>query len=178
MKKVLAIFFTFAVISTFANCSSTEVNSGHVSSEASAASQNTSTHENNKNQTEGAKEKTEKNMGINITIGNKTFTASLEDNDTAKAFAKQLPLTVNMAELHRNEKYNNLTSNLCADKSSCPGRINEGDLMLYGNSCLVLFYKRFNTSYSYVKIGHIENTKGLNETLGSGSVKVTFSASE
>lgn len=182
MRKVLAIFFTLAVIFNFASCScsSTEANSGHASSEASATSQNTSTHENNKSQTEGAKETTEvkKNMGINITVGNKTFTASLEDNNTAKAFVKQLPLTVDMAELNGNEKYNNLSSNLHADKSSCPGRISEGDLMLYGNSCLVLFYKSFNTSYSYVKIGQIENTKGLSEALGSGSVKVTFSVSE
>ncbi|MDR4947926.1 cyclophilin-like fold protein [Neobacillus cucumis] len=112
---------------------------------------------------------------INITVGNKTFTATLEDNDTVKALVKQLPLTVDMFELNGNEKYHNLLGNLRADKSISPDRIHKGDLMLYGNNCLVLFYQTFNTSYSYVKLGHIENTTGLTESLGSGGVKVTFS---
>lgn len=119
-----------------------------------------------------------KMITINIIVGNKTFTATLEDNDTAKVLVKQLPLTADMSELNGNEKYNNLSGNLRADTSTCPGRINEGDLMLYGNNCLVLFYKTFSTSYSYVKLGHIDNTTGLTEALGSGSVKVTFSISE
>lgn len=50
--------------------------------------------------------------------------------------------------------------------------------MLYGNNCLVLFYNTFNTSYSYVKLGHIDNTTDLNKAVGLGSVKVTFSISE
>lgn len=33
--------------------------------------------------------------------------------------------------------------------------------MLYGNNCLVVFYKSFNTSYSYTKIGHIDNLSDL-----------------
>lgn len=114
---------------------------------------------------------------MNITVGNKTFTATIENNDTAKAFVKQLPLTVYMSDLYGNEKYNYLSSNLLGT-SSCPGKINEGDLMLYGNNCLVLFYKTFNTSYSYVKLGHIDKTAGLAEAVGSGEVKVAFSVSK
>ncbi|MBM7651143.1 cyclophilin-like fold protein [Neobacillus cucumis] len=129
-----------------------------------------------KNQTDSAKERTTV-KNINITVGNKSFTATLEENDTAKALVKQLPLTVDMSELNGNEKYHNLSGNLRADRSISPDRIHKGDLMLYGNKCLVLFYKTFNTSYSYVKLGHIENTTGLTESLGSGSVKVTFSVS-
>ena len=33
--------------------------------------------------------------------------------------------------------------------------------MLYGNNCLVLFYKSFSTEYSYTKIGYIENPSNL-----------------
>jgi hypothetical protein len=47
--------------------------------------------------------------------------------------------------------------------------------MLYGNNCLVLFYKTFNTSYSYVKLGQINDTAGLEEALGSGGARATFS---
>ena len=119
-----------------------------------------------------------KDVKMNITVNNTTFTATLEDNDTTKALIKQLPLTVDMSDLNGNEKYKNLESNLRADESSYPGTINEGDLMIYSDNCLVLFYKTFNTSYSYVKLGHIDNTVGFTKTIDSGSVKVTFSVSE
>lgn len=180
MKKVLSLFFIIAVIFNFDGCSNTTTNNGDKSSQTSAVSKNNSTDEKNKNQTDNSKEATtmKKTVNMNITAGNATFIATLEDNDTTKAFIKQLPLTVDMSELNGNEKYNYLSSNLRADKSSCPGKINEGDLMLYGDNCLVLFYKTFNTSYSYVKLGHIDNTTGLTKAIGSGNAKVTFSVSE
>lgn len=182
MKKVLSMFFTLAVLFTFTGCSNTKAaaNNMDTASETAEFSQNKSTDENNKNQTDSTKEAApvKKMSTINITVNNTTFTATLEDNDTAKALVKQLPLTVDMSELNGNEKYNYLSSNLGADKSFNPGTINEGDLMLYGNNCLVLFYKTFNTSYSYVKLGHIDNTAGLAKAVGSGNEKVTFSMSE
>ena len=42
--------------------------------------------------------------------------------------------------------------------------------MLYGNNCLVVFYKSFETSYSYTKIGHIENF----EDLGNNDITIIF----
>ncbi|AGK54411.1 cyclophilin-like fold protein [Bacillus sp. 1NLA3E] len=178
MKKILLVFFTISVIFIFSGCSNSAEN--NTSSETSAVSKNNSTDEHNKNQTDSAKEKStvKKMITINIIVGNRKFTATLEDHNTAIALVKQLPLTVDMSELNGNEKYNYLSGNLRSDTSTSPGRIKEGDLMLYGNNCLVLFYKTFNTSYSYVKLGHIDNTTGLSEALGSGSVKVTFSVSE
>lgn len=178
MKKILLVFFTVALIFTFACCSNSAANNRNSPPETSAVSKNNSTDEHNKSQTDRVKEKATMKKTINIIVGNKTFTATLEDNDTTKALLKQLPLTIDMSDLNGNEKYNNLLVNLRVDTSTSPGRINEGDLMLYSNNCLVLFYKTFNTSYSYVKLGHIDNTTGLTEELGSGSVKVTFSVSE
>ncbi|GKU26483.1 cyclophilin-like fold protein [Clostridium folliculivorans] len=179
MKKSISIFFTLAVIFTFVGCNTTKLNNNKTSSEKSTASESNSSSidTENKSQTDSAKENAivKEMTTINILVRNKTFIATIEDNDTTKAFIKQLPLTVDMSELNGNEKYNYLSSNLCADKSISPGKINEGDLMLYGNNCLVLFYKSFNTSYSYVKIGHIDNTTGLLEAVGSGKVNITFS---
>jgi len=55
-----------------------------------------------------------------------------------------------------------------------PGTIRAGDLMLYGDDCVVLFYKTFQSSYSYTKIGHISNIRGLEDLLGNGNIKVLF----
>jgi hypothetical protein len=111
---------------------------------------------------------------IRIALGGKEFTAVTYDNGTAKAFISKLPITVNMNELNENEKYYNFPQNLSVDSAQCPGTINVGDIMLWSSNCLVIFYKTFSTSYSYIKIGHIENVSGLETALGKGNVEVTF----
>ena len=110
---------------------------------------------------------------MKIKIGNSTFTATLYENATATAFKSILPLTVNMVELNGNEKYVDLSRNL-PTKAANPGTIQNGDLMLYGSSTLVLFYKTFSTSYGYTKIGRIDDVTGLIASLGTGNVSVTF----
>ena len=110
---------------------------------------------------------------INIIVGSKTFTATLADSETGEAFAALLPLTVTMNELNGNEKYHYLSSSL-PTAAYQPGTIHAGDLMLYGNNCVVLFYETFNTSYSYTRLGAIDNPSGLAEALGVGNVSVRF----
>ena len=114
---------------------------------------------------------------IQLSAGGHDFTATLEENATAQAFVDQLPLTLKMNELNGNEKYYYLSTTLPAAPVN-PGTIQAGDIMLYGSSCIVIFYKTFNTSYSYTKIGHIDNVDNLQEALGAGSVSVTFSVPE
>ncbi len=46
--------------------------------------------------------------------------------------------------------------------------------MLYGDNCVVVFYETFTTTYQYTPIGHIPNTEGLKEALGSGKVTIIF----
>lgn len=47
--------------------------------------------------------------------------------------------------------------------------------MLFGSSCLVIFYENFNTSYSYTRIGKINNANNLDIILGNNDATVTFS---
>lgn len=108
-----------------------------------------------------------------IRIGSKSFTATLLSNPAATSFKARLPMTVAMSELNGNEKLYNLPSNLPANASN-PGTIQTGDLMLYGSSTIVLFYKTFTTPYSYTRLGRIIDTSGLASAAGSGNVTVMF----
>lgn len=124
---------------------------------------------------ESPSNKEENTLSITITVNERTFSATLYDNETAKAFKERLPIVLDMSELNGNEKYYYLPDSLPRD-SSCPSKINNGDIMLYGSDCLVIFYESFSTSYSYTPIGKIDDPDGLAAALGSGSVQVTFNA--
>lgn len=97
---------------------------------------------------------------IKAIINNNEYKVSLEENETVSKFLELLPQEFNMSELNGNEKYVNLDTTLPTNSYN-PKHINAGDIMLYGNNCLVVFYKSFDTSYSYTKIGHIDNLKDL-----------------
>jgi len=155
MKQTLLLIF--CAFSLFTGCASCNKNSMEQENPGTA---------NNDNPTPTGNK-------MNIKIGNSTFTARLYDNTAAAAFKSLLPMTVNMVELNGNEKYVDLSHNLPANASN-PGTIQAGDLMLYGSSTLVLFYKTFSTSYSYTRLGRIDNITGLVAAIGSGNVTVTF----
>mgnify|MGYP003575366389 CR=1 FL=1 len=151
MKQLLFLAFFAVSLISCASCSKN----------ASPANNNSN---NNTNPT-GSK--------MRLKIGNTTFNATLYDNATATAFKSMLPLTVNMVELNGNEKYVDLPRSLPTSAANS-GTIQNGDLMLYGSSTLVLFYKTFSTSYSYTKMGRIDDVKGLVAALGTGNISVTF----
>ena len=114
-----------------------------------------------------------KTTRMKITVGSKIFSATLFDNRTAAAFKASLPLTLDMEELNGNEKKFDLANSLPTDSSN-PKTINSGDLMIWGQNTVVLFYKSFPTSYSYTRLGRIEHPAGLEAAVGTGNVKVTF----
>ncbi len=108
-------------------------------------------------------------LDIKITIKDKVYNITLDDNETAKAFISLLPLEINMQELNGNEKYYYLDTKLPTLKEK-KEEIKKGDLMIYEDNCLVLFYKTFSTNYSYTKIGNIPNLSNLED----GNITVRF----
>ena len=156
-------------IVTSVNSNQEDVNTNN---EITNSIENTNEEINNSENIEGGEEE----MKLNIKIGDNNFTATLEDNETTRELLNKLPLTINMSELHGNEKYYYFDESLPTNAERVRN-INTGDLMLYGSDCLVLFYESFSTSYSYTRLGHIDNPEGLANAVGSGNVEVTFEIS-
>ena len=97
---------------------------------------------------------------IAVIINGKKYNATIEDNETAEEFVKRLPQEFDMEELNGNEKYVYMDYSLPTNSVN-PKHIKSGDMMLYGDNCLVIFYKSFDTNYSYTKIGHIDDLGDL-----------------
>ena len=127
-------------------------------------------------QVENIKQK-DKDETMNIIINELTYHVKLYNNTTVAEFIKLLPITLQMKDLHGNEKYKYLDQRLPVHTESVQ-QIKTGDLMLFQDNCLVLFYKDFQTSYSYTKIGYIENVASLSDQLGKDSIAVRFQKEE
>jgi len=110
---------------------------------------------------------------MHVVIKTRTFQVELEANATVDALKSLLPMKLQMEDLNANEKFCYLNKAL-PTSSVHPQKIHAGDIMLYGNNCIVIFYKTFTTSYAYTKIGRVKNLEGLEGILGKGDVDVEF----
>lgn len=184
MRRFLLIILA-AAMAFVTSCSSSEDNSRADSTTIQSSvtggtnvsdntSEGASSNTESNQESEQSTDKEENILSIKITVNGRTFSATLYDNETARAFKERTPITLNMSELNGNEKYYYLSDSL-PKNSSKPSRINTGDIMLYGSDCLVIFYESFSTSYSYTPVGKIDDPDGLAAALGSGSVEVSFS---
>lgn len=181
LNGILAAFLFFFVTTTLVACSDdgpvdemTEIPtppSGEDDNEENNDEGNNE-EENDSDNNDNDNETMERN--ITITVNGTSFAATLEDNEAGRAFAALLPLTLDMSEMNGNEKYHYLDESLPTE-SYRPGTIQTGDLMLYGSSCVVLFYETFSSGYSYTRLGRINNPEGLAAAVGGGNVSVTFS---
>ena len=85
---------------------------------------------------------TEDIIQMKIAVNNQEYDVILEENDTTSALQHLLPMTLSMSDLNNNEKYYYLEQPL----PSNPEKVNSvstGDIMLFGDDCLVVFYKDF-----------------------------------
>ncbi|MCI9077469.1 MAG: hypothetical protein HFH68_00915 [Lachnospiraceae bacterium] len=114
-----------------------------------------------------------KEIPVTLTVGGKTFTAKFYDNKTTEALLEEMPMTLSMKELNGNEKYHYFDVEFPAKETS-PKQIQAGEIKLYGEDCLVVFYKTHTTSYQYTSVGYVEDVPGFVKAVGDGNVTVTF----
>ena len=111
----------------------------------------------------------EKMNDVKVIINDNTYILKLENNKTVDEFINLLPQEYIMNELNNNEKYVYIDKSLTTNSYN-PEHIEKGDVMLFGDNCIVIFYKSLDTTYRYTKIGHIDNLGDL----GNSNIKAKF----
>ena len=122
----------------------------------------------------GQVEEENSEMQMNVQVGGSTFTATLEENAAADALVdmmEQGPVTIQMSDYSGFEKVGPLGTSLPA--SSQQTTTQAGDIVLYQGNQIVMFYG--SNSWSYTRLGHINDLTGWKEALGNGDVTVTLS---
>ncbi|MFQ9872640.1 MAG: cyclophilin-like fold protein [Oscillospiraceae bacterium] len=116
-------------------------------------------------------------MKLNIQVGPRLFSAVLEDNAAARAFAgmlREAPVVLQMREYSGFEKVGSLGRSLPASDRRTTAQ--PGDIVLYNGDQIVLLYG--SNSWNYTRLGTVEGLSGWEEALGSGDVSVTFWAAD
>ena len=98
------------------------------------------------------------NLSVNINGVN--YEAVSESNKAAESFIKNLPLTIEMNDINENEKrgYTYFKMTTEAKKQS---KIEIGDILLSGDSYVVIATKTFKSNDKYTKIAHIQNVNEI-----------------
>ena len=163
MKRLFVIFMTLVLIMGFTACGNT-----NQPSESASASIDS-------NHTAGTEDMPA--MKMSVTIGNQSFTATLEDNAATRELVKMMeeaPISINMDDYSGFEKVGSLGRSLTTDNHQMTTQA--GDIVLYSGNQIVMFYG--SNSWSYTKIGEIDDLSSWEDALGNGSVTAVFSIVE
>ena len=112
-----------------------------------------------------------------VEVGGKHFTATLEDNKAAETLAEMMqedPVTVQMSDYGGFEKVGDLGTEL--PTSNRQTTTQAGDIVLYQGNQIVIFYG--SNSWSYTRLGRIDDLTGWETALGDGDATVTFALEE
>ena len=111
---------------------------------------------------------------MNLQIGNNSFTATLGSNAAVDAFVdmmRETPVVIQMSDYSGFEKVGPLGTSLPTSNKQTTTQ--SGDIVLYNGNQIVIFYG--SNSWSYTRLGHIDDLTGWEEALGNKDVTVTFS---
>lgn len=111
---------------------------------------------------------------MNVQVGDVVFSATLEENEAVSVLVEMMresPVVIRMSDYSGFEKVGSLGTSLPVNNSQTTTQA--GDIVLYNGNQIVIFYG--SNSWSYTRLGHIDDLTGWEEALGSGDVTVTFS---
>lgn len=111
---------------------------------------------------------------MNVQVGDVVFSATLEENEAVSALVEMMregPVVIQMSDYSGFEKVGPLGTSLPASNSQTTTQA--GDIVLYNGNQIVIFYG--SNSWSYTRLGHIDDLTGWEDALGSGDVMVIFS---
>ena len=163
MKKLFVICLALVLVMGFTACESTSQLS---------ESETASIDSNNTAETEDMT-----TMKMSVTIGDQSFNATLEDNAATRELVKMMgeePISINMDDYSGFEKVGSLGRSLTTDNKQITTQ--PGDIVLYSGNQIVMFYG--SNSWSYTRIGKIDDLSGWEDALGNGSVTAVFSLVE
>lgn len=101
------------------------------------------------------------------------FKCTFENNETTKALLKQLPLTMTMVDLNGSEKYHTLKEPLPV-KIEPVDKVRLGDILLFQDRYLAVFYKTIDPVKKYSIVGKIDNPEDLQKAVGTGSITASL----
>lgn len=112
-------------------------------------------------------------MNMKVQVGDTIFSATLEEDVAVSALVEMMresPVVLQMSDYSGFEKVGPLGTSLPVDNSQTT--THAGDIVLYNGNQIVIFYG--SNSWSYTRLGHIDDLTGWEEALGNGDVTVTF----
>ncbi len=116
-------------------------------------------------------------MKMNVNVNGQDFIATLEQNSAVSALVQMMengPVTLQLSDYAGFEKVGPLGQSLPASNSQTTTQT--GDIVLYQGNQIVMLYG--SNSWSYTRIGRIDDLTGWEEALGSGDVTVTLSVED
>ena len=113
-------------------------------------------------------EESQKEINMKLYIDEIELEVSWEDNDSVKELKEILPLTINMHEYGGFEQTGSIGQSITRNDKQID--VVPGDIVLYNGNQISVFYS--SSSWSYTKLGHIENktNEELNTLLNKESV--------
>ncbi len=84
-----------------------------------------------------------------------------------------MPFTIQMDDLHQNEKYHYFDKSFPTQPQPIQ-TIEAGDVLLYQNNCLVIFYQAAEPVVPYTRIGKISRFQDIRASFGNKSVSVQW----